>query len=155
MMPGAGPKPRNTKLKLLIVDDELAIRTMLIQIFNRSGHSVRACADGCSALSGIQNRIPDILLSDLNMPGMSGFELLAAVHRQFPGVKTIAMSGAYCGADLPIGVEADAFYNKATGLDSLIKIVDRVAARGVWFQPPGAELERRKTRQISSKIHLV
>jgi len=62
------------QITLLIVDDEPSIRMSLSQIFTGSGHRVRSAADGFSALSEIRQGIPDILLSDLNMPGMSGFD---------------------------------------------------------------------------------
>ena len=51
--------------------------------------------DGFSALAEIRKEVPDILLSDLNMPRMSGFELLSVVRRRFPSIRTIAMSGAF------------------------------------------------------------
>lgn len=154
-MPDKDLLPRNIRLKLLIVDDEPAIRSMLVQIFTRSGHSVRACAGGSSALSGIRHDTPDILISDLNMPGMSGFELLAVVHRQFPEVKTIAMSGAYSGDDVPPGVQADAFYRKASGLLALTRIVNDVAARGIRGHRSEVQLVAHKPRRMPSGIHLV
>jgi CheY-like chemotaxis protein len=84
----------NAKAQLLIVDDEPSIRMSLAQIFTASGHNVRSAADGFSALYEIRRGIPDILLSDLNMPGMSGFELLSVVRRRFPAIQVIVMSGA-------------------------------------------------------------
>ena len=85
-------------------------------------------AGALPALSNIPQEIPDILLFDLNMPGMSGFELLLGVRRQFPALKTIAMSGAYSGDDMPPGVMADAFYGKGADLNALTQIVDAMAA---------------------------
>ena len=80
-----------------------------------------------SALSTIRQEIPDILLSDLNMPGMSGFELLAVVRQRFPGIKTIVMSGANFGNGIPAGVVADAFYGKGTNFHALTQILDAMA----------------------------
>lgn len=65
------------------------------------------------------------MLSDLNMPEMSGFELLSIVRRRFPEVSVIAMSGAYHSGDsVPGGVIADAFYAKGFGKpDGLLRSV--------------------------------
>lgn len=125
---GKRPLKANRKLKLLIVDDEPSTRTLLAEVLTRSGYRVESCAGGLSALWTIRQEIPDILLSDLNMPGMSGFELLAVVHQRFPGIKTIAMSGAHSGNDMPAGVVADAFYGKGTNIQALTQILDAMVA---------------------------
>ena len=67
--------------------------------------------------------VPDILLSDLNMPRMSGFELLSVVRRRFPEVFVIASSAAFSGEEVPAGIAADAFYEKSTGLTRLFELV--------------------------------
>ncbi len=139
----------NAKIKLLIVDDEPSTRMLLTHIFTELGHSVRSAEDGFSALMEIRQEIPDILLSDLNMPGMSGFELLSVVRRRFPGIHVIAMSGAFSGDGVQPGVAADAFYEKATNLGTLLQIVEAVAHPGrptiqypsklapIWIQSNG------------------
>ncbi len=117
----------NTKVKLLIVDDDPSILMALSQIFIASGRSVRSAVDGFSALTEIRQEAPDILLSDLNMPGMSGFELLSVVRRRFPAIQVIAMSGAFSGDGIPPGVAADAFYEKGTSVSALVQIVKAMA----------------------------
>jgi CheY-like chemotaxis protein len=117
-----------TKIKLLVVDDEPEMRILLSQIFGRMGHSVTMAEDGFSALERIREATPDVLISDLNMPGMSGFELLSVVRRRLPAIYVIATSGAYAGKDVPHGIVADAFYEKASGIRSLLGIID-VASR--------------------------
>ena len=116
----------HAKVKLLIVDDEPATRMSLSYIFTELGYSVRSAEDGFSALFQIRQEIPDVILSDLNMPGMSGFEFLSVVRRRFPAIHAIAMSGAFSGDGIQPGVAADAFYEKATGLDSLLQSVEAV-----------------------------
>jgi len=114
----------NTKVNLLVVDDDAALRVLLSQIFAASGHYVRAAADGFSALSELRLELPDIILSDLNMPGMSGFEFLSVVRRRFPAIRVIAMSSAFPVDGLPAGVAADAFYQKGSTLGSLLQIME-------------------------------
>lgn len=112
------------KISLLIVDDDVSICKSLSVILAESGYRVRSAADGFSALVELRSGIPDILLSDLNMPGMSGFELLSVVRRRFPAIKVIAMSGTFSGDGVPPGVAADAFYEKGTNLESLLQIIE-------------------------------
>ena len=88
-------RKQNCLARLLIVDDEPSIRYSLACVLTEIGYDVRSAEDGFSALLEIRNEVPEILLSDLNMPGMSGFELLSEVRRQFPAIQTIAMSGAF------------------------------------------------------------
>ena len=114
----------NTRASLLIVDDEPLIRIALSSILTEVGWRVRTAQDGFSALEEIHREIPEVLLSDLNMPGMTGFELLTVVRRKFPAVLTIAMSGAFSGNEVPSGVAADAFYQKGSSLGSLLMIIE-------------------------------
>lgn len=111
------------KSKLLIVEDEPATRSTLAQIFTGMGHEVSSAEDGFAGLERIREQMPDIILSDLNMPGMSGFEFLSVVRRKLPGIYVIATSGAYSGPEVPDGIAADVFYQKATGLKSLLEMM--------------------------------
>jgi CheY-like chemotaxis protein len=113
-----------TTVNLLVVDDDASLRTSLSHIFAAFGHRVRCAADGFSALSELRLEVPDIILSDLNMPGMSGFEFLSVVRRRFPSIKVVAMSSAFVIDDIPLGVAADAFYQKGSNLGHLLQIVE-------------------------------
>jgi CheY-like chemotaxis protein len=113
----------DTRARLLIVDDDPTVRTSLSVVLGEIGYGVRTAHDGFSALAELRNEIPEVLLSDLNMPGMSGFELLSVVRRRFPAIQTIAMSGAFSGNEVPSGVAADAFYQKGSSLASLLRIL--------------------------------
>lgn len=114
------------KITLLLVEDDPALRYLLSTILANSGYDVRCAQDGFTALVAIREEIPDILLSDLFMPGMSGFELLSVVRRRYPMIPVIAMSSAYAGAYVPHGVVADAFYEKATDLGALLGLVSSI-----------------------------
>jgi CheY-like chemotaxis protein len=111
------------KLQILIVDDEPSTRYLLAQIFAARGFIVRSAAEGFEALQQIQQSPPDALLSDLNMPGMSGFELLSVVRRLYPQIRVIATSGAYRGDAVPNGIAADGFHEKATGMEKLLHLI--------------------------------
>jgi CheY-like chemotaxis protein len=113
----------NAPATLLIVDDEPSVRESLSLIMTEIGYRVRSADDGVSALREIQDEIPELLLSDLNMPNMSGFELLSIVRRRFPSIQTIAMSGSFSGDEVPSGVAADGFYQKGSSIVALLRIM--------------------------------
>jgi CheY-like chemotaxis protein len=101
------------KKQILIVDDEESVRVTIAMLLRGRGYEVSIAEDGFDALLQMKNTVPDLVVSDLNMPHMSGFEFLSVIRRRFPQVLVVAMSGAYeAGDDVPGGVIADAFYAK-------------------------------------------
>jgi CheY-like chemotaxis protein len=144
----------DAKVTILIVDDDPSVRFSLGQIFQCMGHSVRTAEDGFSALREMRETMPDILLSDLNMPHMSGFELLSVIRRRFPSVYVIAMSGANLRGGIPAGIAADGFYEKASGVVALLKAVENGATADrlsllssrkstpIWVSRPGISVDR-------------
>ncbi|MGA2888494.1 MAG: response regulator [Terracidiphilus sp.] len=116
----------NTPTTLLIVDDEVSIRQALSCAVTEAGYRVRSADGGFSALREIRTEVPELLLSDLNMPSMSGFELLSVVQRRFPAIRTIAMSGSFSGDEVPSGVAADAFFQKGCSVTALLRIMERL-----------------------------
>lgn len=146
---------------ILIVDDEDTIRTSLSLVLQEFGFDVRSAENGFAALFEIGKLLPDILLSDLNMPGMSGFELLPVVRRRFPAIRVIAMSGSFSGDEVASGVGADAFYEKGSGIRSLLKIIGELAGPErlpanqhaysvpLWIQRNKSDAEARPYVQIT------
>jgi CheY-like chemotaxis protein len=111
----------------VVADDNAVLVNVLSETLEECGYSVRSAVGGLEALTEIRRRAPDILLSDLNMPRMSGFELLSIVRRRHPKIKVIAMSASYPMGVVPQGVAADAFYEKdATSIAQLLLIVNAV-----------------------------
>ncbi|MFY9744877.1 MAG: response regulator [Acidobacteriaceae bacterium] len=128
----------NLKASLLVVDDEPTIRKTLFALLSALGYAVRSAPNGFSALDALRDEIPDLLLCDLYMPGMSGFELLSIVRRRFPSVRVIAMSAAFSGMAVPPGVAADAFYEKGKRPSLLLRIVQTMMRppRSLVVHPP-------------------
>jgi CheY-like chemotaxis protein len=106
----AMPNPLNCQI--LVVDDDPSVRESIARSLMAAGYDVTAAENAFQALSVLRKKLPDLVLSDLEMPGMSGFELLSVVRRRFPQISTVAMSGAYIGEQLPFGVIADGFFGK-------------------------------------------
>jgi CheY-like chemotaxis protein len=100
------------RYRVLVVDDEPSIRETAGIILESEGYEVLTAADGLDALHALNKSLPDVIISDLHMPRMSGFEFLAIVRKRFPHIATIAMSGEYITGENPSGVLADAFLQK-------------------------------------------
>jgi CheY-like chemotaxis protein len=120
--------PEKKTYRVLIVDDEISIRSTVALLLVSQGYSVATAEDGFDALLQIKAAIPDLIISDLNMPQMSGFEFLSVVRRRFPQVLVLAMSGAFeAGDSVPGGIIADAFYPKGSGTPgNLLKVVAKL-----------------------------
>jgi CheY-like chemotaxis protein len=102
------------KHQILVVDNDSAVRDSLVMVLETSGYDVTSAIDGFDALKQLKTKRPALVLSDLNMPQMSGFEFLSVVRRRFPQISVIAMSGAYTLEEaVPSGLVADAFISRA------------------------------------------
>jgi CheY-like chemotaxis protein len=97
---------------ILLVDDESNIRLVLGAILERAGFSVTTAEDGFAALRNIQQARPDLVITDLRMPNMNGFELLSVIRARFPELPTVAISGEFLTIDVTQGPIADAFFQK-------------------------------------------
>jgi CheY-like chemotaxis protein len=100
------------KCRVLIVDDEPLVLEASAAIVRSFGFTVRTAPDGFAALKILREVLPDIVLSDLRMPNMSGFELLSIVRRRFPHIPTIGISGEFILATMPLGLLVDHFFQK-------------------------------------------
>lgn len=115
------------KTHLLVVEDEPTIRALFVTLLSSAGFSVAQAEDGFAALEEVRRRRPALILSDLNMPRMTGFELLSVVRRRFPAINVIAMSGAFTGDAVPAGVAADAFYEKSgRHISTLVHVIEEL-----------------------------
>lgn len=125
--------------RLLIVDDEPGMRDLLAWELENAGLEVTAVGSGNEALERLRLAEFDVVISDVRMPGMSGLDVLRAIHELSPGTETIVMT-AY--AALETAVEcvrggAFDFLQKPFEVDSLLTTVARA-------------LERRKLQSAAS-----
>lgn len=77
---------------ILIVDDELMMRKLLEKILMREGYQILTAEDGQEALEIVRKERVNIIISDMKMPNMSGFELLRAVKADYPEIGMIMMT---------------------------------------------------------------
>ncbi len=96
--------------RILVVDDEPAVRDTAKAMLATQGYEIITAVDGFDGLVQLRRSHPDLIISDLSMPNMSGFEFLSVVRKRFPHIPVIAISGAYQGG--LGGVIADAFFFK-------------------------------------------
>lgn len=100
------------RFRILVVDDEPAMREPAQRTLESRGYEVLTAADGLEGLHALGRSLPDLIVSDLNMPRMSGNEFLTVVRERFPHIATIAMSGESFTEGYPPAIQADAFLHK-------------------------------------------
>ncbi len=102
----------SNKKTILLVDDEPNIRLVLGAVLERAGFEVKSAEDGFAALRAVQRSMPDLVITDLRMPNMNGFELLSVLRSRFPELPTVAISGQFLTIYVTEGPIADAFFQK-------------------------------------------
>jgi CheY-like chemotaxis protein len=88
--------------RFLITDDSLAIRTLLTEILEGSGHEVETASNGIEAIKCLQDRTFDVLITDIFMPEKDGIELILEVRVLYPELRVIAISGGGPGVGMDL-----------------------------------------------------
>ena len=83
--------------QILIVDDEENFRHVLKEILEFAGHEVLEANSGAQALEVYSSFRAELVMTDINMPGKDGIEIIMELRRDYPEVKIIAMSGGDIG----------------------------------------------------------
>jgi DNA-binding NtrC family response regulator len=79
--------------RILVIDDDVEMRSMLEQTFAAAGHEVVLAADGKNGLREYRAQPAGLVITDIFMPEKEGLETIGELHREFPTVKIIAMTG--------------------------------------------------------------
>ena len=79
--------------RILVVDDEEPVRSVLTTFLTRQGFLVEEAEDGAQALSILNQSQPDLVLLDITMPKMSGLEVLDWINRRYPDLCVIMLTG--------------------------------------------------------------
>ena len=123
--------------RVLLVDDEPHMRKIISGHLVAAGYVVRAAVDGLDALQKLRVGIPDLIISGLDMPRMSGVELLRIVRHRFPHLPVIAITAGSLPTDMLNGLGADAYHHKGElGLGALLQSVARLTRESSGRTPP-------------------
>lgn len=114
----------NAMTRVLVVDDEVDIRYVLAYVLADEGYDVDQASDGVSALELIERRHPDIIILDMKMPGMDGWEF-AKLYRERYGNRApiIVLTAAQDAARRGTEIMADSYVPKPFDLDVLLEHV--------------------------------
>ena len=116
------------RARILVVDDEPAARSALAELLKEEGYEVRSAADGFKALGRVDAWGPDVLITDLKMPGMSGVELMHKLREKVPDVSVVVMT-AYGSIETAVSALQDGaqdFLTKPISLPHLLTVLERV-----------------------------
>jgi CheY-like chemotaxis protein len=86
--------------RAMVIDDERVITDTLAIILNNAGFDVRKAYSGIEALESLESFLPDVLLTDVIMPGMNGIEVSIIVRDRLPECKIILFSGQSATSDI-------------------------------------------------------
>ena len=119
---------RKTRGNILLVDDEAGVRRLLRKVLESAGYTVLEAANGREAMARVRQRPVDLMLTDLVMPEKEGLETIREFRAAFPGVRIVAMSGAFEGRFLKSAamMGARATIRKPIAPDQLLRTIERV-----------------------------
>jgi two-component system NtrC family response regulator len=89
----APAKPRKASLSLLFADDERSLQELMRLELPRMGHTVTVCPDGLTAVAAIEKNNYDAIIVDLDMPGLSGVEVIARLKELSPSTEAVVLTG--------------------------------------------------------------
>lgn len=141
------PAPRATaqaRGRILVVEDNVDGLAALVELIEAEGHEVRGAPDGDRALQSAAQWPPDIVLLDLGLPGMDGYEVAARLRRDLglSAARIVALTGWGTQRDREKTAAAgfDAHLTKPVAPDALLALLDR------WLAPQPAACPTRPTR---------
>lgn len=114
--------------KLLVVDDEKSICSTIEAAMKAAGHQVEVADSGEMAITLMRRQLPDVILTDLRMDGMSGLDLLGKTREHFPSVTTVIMT-AFATIDTAVAAMKSGAYDylvKPFTPEQLEHLVERI-----------------------------
>jgi DNA-binding NarL/FixJ family response regulator len=132
--------------RLVIIEDQTAIREMLVEILanDKSYTLVGQCGDGQAGLKLCLEQKPDLLVLDAKLPGLNGVDLLRRLTKRLPGLRVLVFSGHENPVVVREMLEAGAsgFVEKTAGIQEFRKGLATIALGGTYFGPAIASVLR-------------
>ena len=121
----------DTSPTVLLVDDEPELRALLAEYFGRNGFEVMQAQDAAAARARVAERVPDVAVLDINMPGENGLSLARALREAHPRLAVLMLTTAGEAIDRIVGLEvgADDYIAKPFELRELLARVRAVLRR--------------------------
>jgi CheY-like chemotaxis protein len=118
--------------RLLVMEDDPRLRASLKAYLEDSGYLVADAADGQQGLDGFRRDRPDLVITDLRMPGMNGYEVLAVLRQEAPPVPVLVITGTGDGfaeqQALSLGAAA-CLYKPLVDLEALVAAIEAALGR--------------------------
>ncbi len=114
---------------ILVVDDSAVVRRMLALVLGRNGHGVRFATNGEEALQAMRSELPDLVITDLEMPVMDGIALVRALRAEWPPTLPVVMLTASGEAEhhrAAAGLRIDGFATKPVQSGEVASLVSRL-----------------------------
>lgn len=123
--------------RILVVDDEAGVRDLLTDALHMQGYTVVSAPDGLEALNLLRRDRFDLVISDVNMPKLDGFELLAKLRGNGDATPMLLLTARDTRQDITHGLRegADDYLTKPFGLEELVLRVAAILRRTANSQP--------------------
>jgi CheY-like chemotaxis protein len=113
---------------VLVVDDDSSIRDIVSKMLELDGHQVETAEHGLEALQAVERSEPDLVLLDMRMPVMTGWEFAEAVKLRRSHFKIIVMTAAANAQKSAREIQADGCLSKPFGIDEVLTVVGQACA---------------------------
>jgi two-component system, OmpR family, response regulator ResD len=117
--------------EVLVVDDDDTVASVVVNYLERAGHTTRRSGDGAEALTAVAQRLPDLMVLDLMLPGLNGLEVCRRIRAQWPLLPVVMLTAFGEPDDRIAGLEigADDYVTKPFSPRELVLRVDSVLRR--------------------------
>nr|WP_197136708.1 MULTISPECIES: sigma-54 dependent transcriptional regulator [Crateriforma] len=137
-MPSEKTKPRSasktssatSSMRILFADDETHLQTLMRDALTRRGYNVTVCPDGLTAVAALEKESFDCLIVDIDMPGMTGIEVIERARELRPEIDAVVMTGKPSQETAIAALRSHAFdyLTKPCPLADIARMLERVAA---------------------------